>query len=155
MVKGVISSNFKKQKNNTRSSTEAELHGINDKISKVLWTKRFIEWQNFKVKLNVVYQDNKSSMKLAKNALASTGKRTRHFDIKTFYVTDLIDRDEVTIKYCSTENMIADYMSKPVVRAKFCKFRDLIMNLSDVYHRVVQQECVGRETVKTIKRESS
>ena len=72
-----------------------------------------------------------------------------------FYVADLINRDEVTIKYCSTDNMIADYISKPVVGAKFRKFRDLIMNISNIYHRVVQQECVGRETVKMIKRESS
>ena len=72
-----------------------------------------------------------------------------------FYVADLINRDEVTIKYCSTDNMIADYISKPVVGAKFRKFRDLIMNISNIYHRVVQQECVGRETVNMIKRESS
>ena len=27
--------------------------------------------------------------------------------------------------------------------AKFKKMRDLIMNLSNIYHRVLQQECVG------------
>ena len=155
MIKGAISRDTTKQKTNTRSYTEAEPHEIVDKISKVLLTKRFIEWQNFKVKLNVVYQDNTSTMKLVKNARASTGVRARHFDIKMFYVTDLIHIYEVTIKYCSTDNMIADYMLKPVVGSKFRKFRGIIMNLSDIYHRVVQQECVERETVNMIKRESS
>ena len=155
MGKGAITSDSTKQKTNTRSSTEAELHGIDDKISKVLWTKRFIEAQNFKVKLNIVYQDNTSTMKLAKNARASAGKRTRHFDIKMFYVTDLIDRDELTVEYCPTGDMIADYMTKALVGAKFRKFRDLIMNLSNIYHRIGQQECVGRHNKKTIEKESS
>ena len=44
MGKGDISRDSTKQKTNTRTSTEADLNGIDDKISKVLWTKRFIEW---------------------------------------------------------------------------------------------------------------
>jgi hypothetical protein len=72
------------------------------------------------------------------------GKRTRHFDIKYFYVTDLVGRKEVTIEYCPTDEMIADYMTKPLVGSKFKLFRDLIMNLSGKHHRIAQQECVGR-----------
>ena len=62
-------------------------------------------------------------------------------DIKLFYITDLIDREEVQVRYCPTDDMIADYMSKPLVGAKFEKFRDLIMNLSNK-HPIGQQECV-------------
>jgi hypothetical protein len=32
---------------------------------------------------------------------------TRHFHIKCFYITDLINRNEIQIKYCPTEDMIA------------------------------------------------
>ena len=105
------------------------LIALDDIISKVLWTKRFVESQGFKVLLNVVYQDNTSTIKLAENGKASSGKRTRHFDIKYFYITDLIARDEVKIKHCPTEDMEADYMSKPTVGKKFSKFREIIMNL--------------------------
>ena len=35
-------------------------------------------------------------------------------------------------------------MTKPTVGAKFKLLRDLIMNLSNIYHRVFQQECVGQ-----------
>ena len=82
-------------------------------------------------------------MKLQKNRKLSNGKRTRHFDIKLFYITDSIERDEVEVRYCSTDEMIKDYMSKPLVGAKFQKFRDLIMNLSNIYHQIGQQEYVG------------
>ena len=41
--KGAVISDSTKQKTNARSSTEAEFNAIDDKISKVLWTKRLIE----------------------------------------------------------------------------------------------------------------
>ena len=126
---GSIISASTKQKVNSRSSTEAELNGVDDRISKILWTKRFIEAQGHKVQLNVVYQDNTSTIKLQENGKASCGKRTRHFDIKLFYITDLIARDEVHVEYCPTDMMIADYMTKPLTGKKFMLFRKWIMNL--------------------------
>jgi len=114
---------------NTRSSTESELVGVDDLVSKVIWTKRFIEAQGFKVAMNIIYRDNtRSSMKLEQNGKASCGKRTRHFDIKWFYITDLIKRKEITIKYCPTDEMVSDYMTKPLVGAKFDGFRKQIVN---------------------------
>jgi hypothetical protein len=68
-------------------------------------------------------------MKLEQNGKASSGKRTRHFNIKFFYITDLIQRQEVSIKYCPTDQMIADYMTKPLTGQKFHSFRKIIMNL--------------------------
>jgi len=108
--KGAIISSSIKQTTNARSSTEAELNGIDDNIGKVLWTKRFLKAQGFEVKLNIIYQDNnQSTMKLAKNGRSSSGKRTRHFDIKLFYVTDLIGKGEIEVIYCPTNGMVADY----------------------------------------------
>jgi hypothetical protein len=89
-------------------------------------------------------------MKLEQNGKASSGKRTRHFDIKIFYVTDLVSRNEVQVKYCPTGEMIGDYMTKPLVGAKFKKFRDLIMNLTGIYHQVGQQECVGKNKLTRV-----
>ena len=123
--------------------TEAELNETDDMISKIVWMKKFIEHQGFKVKLNVIYQDNTSTMKLVNNGKASSGKRTRHFDIKLFYITDLIAKDEVSIEYCPTDKMIADYMSKPLTGSRFKEFRDLILNMSRKPYHIGQQECVG------------
>jgi hypothetical protein len=111
----LLSAALRKQKVNSRSSTESELIGVDDQISRVLWTKRFLEWLEFAVKLNIIYQDNTSTMKLGRNGKESSGKRTRHFDIKYFYVTDLISRDKVEIEYCNRGEMLADYNTKPVV----------------------------------------
>jgi hypothetical protein len=148
MGKGDIIGSSTKQKGNSRSSTKSELIGVDDKISRVLWTKRFLEWQEFLVKLNIIYQDNTSTMKPEWIGKESSGKRTRHFDIKYFYVTDLISHDEVEIEDCNTKEMLADYNTKPVVGRKFSSFRDRWMNLSSKHHRILQQECVGRQGIK-------
>ena len=89
---------------------------MDDKIAKVIWSKRFIECQGFKINLNIIYQDNTLTLKLMKNGKLSSGKRTRHFDIRLFYVTDLIERNECYCKYYLTEDMLKDYMSKPSVK---------------------------------------
>ena len=145
--KGAIISSSRKQKVNSRSSTEAEFIATDDMIAKIRKMKKFPEEQRFEVRLNIIYQDNTSTMKLQKNGRLSSGKRTRHFDIRLFYITDLISRNEVEVRYSPTNDMIGDYMSKPVVEAKFLKFRDLIMNLSNKYRQIGQQECVGSQIV--------
>jgi hypothetical protein len=52
---GTICSISTKQKVNTQSSTEAKLIGFDDVVSKILWSKLFIEAQGFEVKANIVY----------------------------------------------------------------------------------------------------
>ena len=78
---------------------------------------------------NIVYCDNMSSMKLEENGRASASKRTRHFNIRLFHITDLIQRKELTIKYCRTEDMIADYQTKPLVGPAFERMGKQVMNM--------------------------
>jgi hypothetical protein len=68
-------------------------------------------------------------MKMEINGKTSSGKRTRHMEIKYFYVTDLIERKEIKVEYCPTDSMIVDYMTKPITGSKFNKFRRIIMNI--------------------------
>ncbi len=73
-----------------------------------------MEAQGFEVKANIVYRDNTSSIKLEENGRASARNRTRHFNIKYLYVTDLIQKGELKIEYCPIDYMTADYMTNPV-----------------------------------------
>jgi KUP system potassium uptake protein len=120
-----------KQKINTRSSTIAELVGVNDAMSMILWTRLFLEAQGIKVTDNVIYQDNQSTMLLAKNGRQSSGKNTRHLEIRYYFVTDNIGRKRVSIEYCPTQDMLADFFTKPLQGALFYKLRKLIMGLPD------------------------
>ena len=131
--KGSALSSSTKQKVNARSTTESELIAADDNIAKCMWTRRFIEHQGFKVTLNIIYQDNSSTIKLINNGKASSGKRTRHFDIRLFYVHDLVGRDQVKVECCPSDKMLADCISKPLVGALFKRMRKEILNVTSLY----------------------
>ena len=67
-----------KQKLNTRSFTETEIVGVNGCMPGVLWTRLFLEAQEYEVKENIVFQDNETAMLLETNSKASSGNRTKH-----------------------------------------------------------------------------
>ena len=98
-------------------------------ISKALWTAHFLHAQGYKVHDTVIYRNNMTSMKLEANGRASSGKRTRHLDIKFFYITDLIVQKLLSTEYCPTDDMISNYMTKPLIGKKFHAFRKVILNL--------------------------
>ena len=85
--------------------------------------------QGCKIVDNMVYRDNTSATKMEINGKTSSGKRTRHLEIKYFYITDLIQRKEIEVKYCPTDSMVADYMTKPITGTKFKNLRKIIMNM--------------------------
>ena len=68
------------------------------KIDKVQWMKLFMEYQGLRVKLNIIYQDNTSSINMEENGKESYGKQKRNFDIHYFYVTDLVSQNKVKIE---------------------------------------------------------
>ena len=76
---------------------------------------------------------------MEENGKESLGKWTRHFDLKCIYVFYLVGRKEVKIEYCPTDEIIAYYMTKPLVGGNFKLFHNLIMNISSKHRRIGQQ----------------
>jgi hypothetical protein len=111
--KGAIYATSIRQKINTKNSTEAELVGVSDVMSQVMWTRYFLQGQGCKVNESIIHQDNKSAILLENNDRASSGKRTRHIDIRYFFVMDKVHQNEAAIVYCPTKDMIADFFTKP------------------------------------------
>lgn len=127
--KGSVYSTSTRQKLNTKSSTEAELVAVNDVMPMVLWTRYFLDAQGYEVKDSKIYQDNMSSILLEKNGRASSGKQTRHINIRYFFIADRVRSKEVSIEYCPTATMMADYLTKPLLGSKFRWFRDQVLNV--------------------------
>jgi hypothetical protein len=121
-----------KQKLNTRSSTESELVAVDDMMPIVLWTRYFLMAQGYGVTENLLLQDNRSSMLLERNGKASSSKRTRHINIRYFFITDRVNMKEVEIEWCPTKEMVADFMTKPLQGSHFRRLRDLIMGMTSV-----------------------
>ena len=82
--KGMMNGNSTKQKLNTTSSTHAEVVAVHDNMGAMLWTRYFLEEQGYPQDHTIVFQDNQSAMLLENNGRASSGKRTRHIEIRYF-----------------------------------------------------------------------
>jgi hypothetical protein len=120
-----------KQKINTKSSTEAEFVGVDDIMGQVLWARYFLLAQGYDLEENIVYQDNQSAMKLEKNGMRSSSRRTRHINIRYYFVTDRVSAKELSIEYCPTLEMIGDYFTKPLQGSLFRGFRNAILGISE------------------------
>jgi len=77
-----------KQKLNTKSSTKAEVVGSSDYLPNVIWAKMFLAEQGYELPDNVIYQDYQSAICLEKNRRASCGQKSRHIDIRYFFMKD-------------------------------------------------------------------
>ena len=75
---GTTTSSSNKHKIPSKSSTESKIIGLHDKSSDVLWTRYFLEAQGYTISSDIVYQDNMSTLSLAKNGYVSSSKRTKH-----------------------------------------------------------------------------
>jgi hypothetical protein len=71
---GAIVNILRKHKLNGGSSTKSEQLGIAGFLGRMLWCEYFMEAQGHTIKINILYQDNKSNILLAKNDSMSTGK---------------------------------------------------------------------------------
>lgn len=131
---GMIYSASTRQKINTKSSTEAELVAADDIMPQILWTRYFLEEQGYATKDNLLYQDNQSAILLEKNGKGSSSKRTRHINIRFFFISDRIQSGQITVRYCPTSQMVGDFHTKPLQGLKFRQFRALVLNLKDDPH---------------------
>jgi len=116
-----------KQKLVSKSSTEAELIGVSDGLSQVIWARNFLSAQRLELGPAIVWQDNKSTLALMEKG-RSTSSRTKHISIRYFFVTDRVQAGEVTLRHKPTEEMVADLLTKPVQGELFRYLRNLLLN---------------------------
>lgn len=168
--RGVLMPKSTKQKLTTKSSTEAELVGASDYLPNTIWAKNFLGAQGYDITDNVFYQDNQSAIRLETNGRASAGQKSRHINIRYFFIKDRIASDSMKIVHCPTAIMLADFYTKPLQGALFKRFRSVILghepisslhqsidtsNLSDEERvedsRPVESERVGDPTKESDK----
>ena len=58
----------------------------------------------------------------------SSTKRTKHINVRYYFVKSRIDAGEVIVQWYSGEKLVGDFFSKPLSGSKFLRFRKKIMN---------------------------
>jgi hypothetical protein len=128
MGKGAAISSSNIMKCNTRSSTETEIISVHDKLPDIIWTRYFVECQGYDIDEYIVFQDNMSSLSLEKNGRVSSSKRTKHIKAKYFLIKDYYESGEIDLRYCATDVMWADVLTKPLQGQKFRDMRAFLQN---------------------------
>jgi hypothetical protein len=114
----------------------------------------FLEGQGFKIKENILHQDNQSSIKIEKNGKRSSGQQTKHADNRCFWIKDRLESEGIEIECCPTKKMLADFFTKPLQGTLFRKFRDVVLGckhistLHDADEESSSQERVGNDVSK-------
>jgi hypothetical protein len=117
----VIAWKTNKQNVISLSTTEAELYALSTTVQETYWIKHFMESLGIDLSKITVFEDNQGTIALVKNGRKDG--RTKHVEIKHWFLTDAYKEKKIDIKYLSTEMQLADMMTKPLGRVKFQKFR--------------------------------
>ena len=79
------------QKLNMQISTETDILEADDCMPVVILTRYWLDAQGYDVFEKIVHQDNKSAILLENNGKGSSSKRTKHINIRYYFVTDCIE----------------------------------------------------------------
>jgi transposase InsO family protein len=115
---GVFSWSTKKQETVAQSTAEAEFIAATAAVNQVLWLKKILHdlhlQQNHKIE---VFIDNQAAIAISKDPVCH-GK-TKHFNIKLYFLREMQQNGEVTLVYCKSEDQLADLFTKPLPVSKF------------------------------------
>lgn len=120
----VISYASRKQANVTLSSTEAEYVALAEASQELLWIMQLMKEFEINISSPVIFEDNQSCLKILQDEKISP--RSKHIDVKFYFVRDLYRSNSVLFNYCPTKSMLADILTKPLQKVNICKFRILI-----------------------------
>ena len=87
----------------TQSSTKTDIVAVDDCMPAVLWTIYWLNDQGYGVFENSVYQDNEISFVMENNGKYSNRNCTKHINTRFYFVTDLIEKDDLSLEWCPTE----------------------------------------------------
>jgi hypothetical protein len=118
-----------KHKVMSKSSTEAELIGMDDMLGYILWACYFMQEQGYDMDPLLLYQDNMSAILFKTNREASSSKQTKHIKVKYFYIKEKVNHGEITIEHCPTKQMWTDINTKPKQGLVFREFWGHVMGI--------------------------
>jgi len=117
---GAVSWSSKKQSSVALSSTESEYMALLHALKEQIWIKRLLSEMGYNIdNQNVLYTDSQSAIALAQNP--EHHARTKHIDIQYHFVRNCVEDGSLKLEYCSTENMVADGLTKALAPERHWK----------------------------------
>ena len=124
MCGAAISWRSKKQTCVALSTAEAEYVALASAGQEALWIRGLLsDMRSTPTGPTVMFEDNQSTISMVNNP--QYHGRTKHVDIKFHFIQELSKTETVQIKYCCSDDMIADMLTKGLPREQFIKLREL------------------------------
>jgi hypothetical protein len=124
----IIHAQSKVQSLMTKSSFEAELVATSDYAGRPIWVRQFLTHQGYTVGPAIIEQDNQGTMVAIKRG-SPPSDRSRHINIRYFWIADRIAANEVKLNYVPTEFMLSDVLTKPLQGDRFISLRNRLLGV--------------------------
>ena len=117
-----ISWRSKKQTCVALSTAEAEYIALASAAQESLWLQQLLaDLKKEDLRSVTVYEDNQSAISMAKNP--QFHGRTKHIAIKYHFIREQVSSGKLELRYCKTNDMIADMLTKGLSGEQFEKLR--------------------------------
>jgi hypothetical protein len=106
------------------STMEAEYVALTEASQEVVWLRRLMDdLGETQTAPTLIFEDNQSCLKFVEGDKMSN--RSKHIDTKYHFVKEL-NKKEIVLQYCPSEEMVADVLTKPLGEIKLKKFLDMM-----------------------------
>jgi hypothetical protein len=98
-----------------------------DGVKELMYIRNLLKFLEIELKGPIeVFNDNQGALKIG-NDLTSVS-RTRHIEMKYYFVQKHVEKKRISLKYLRTDEMIANIMTKPLGNVKFDSLRKRMVN---------------------------
>nr|GEV32544.1 retrovirus-related Pol polyprotein from transposon TNT 1-94 [Tanacetum cinerariifolium] len=99
------------------SSSKAEYVAVESAACQVIWLRRMlVDFNNEQYGPTTIFCDNKATIAMTRNPAFHS--RTNHIDIRFHFIRDLTSEGIIELKYCPTNEQVADVFTKTLSQAK-------------------------------------
>ena len=113
----------RKQSNVALSTTEAKYIAAWSASCEAIWLRKLMSGIfDLELDTTVILCDNQSCIKMTENPVFHD--KSKHIEIRYFYIRDIVQKGAINLQYVSTDEQVADVLTKPLSRVKFEYFRD-------------------------------
>jgi hypothetical protein len=114
-----------KQKVLALSSCEAEYIAGTTAAYQGVWLARLLaELKRERCTTFILKMDSQSAIALSKNPVFHD--RSKHIDVRLHFIRECVEDGKLDIEHVRTEEQIADILTKPLARERFCELREKI-----------------------------
>eukprot|EP00253_Pinus_taeda_P001768 PITA_01768 len=122
---GPITWACKKQSAISLSSAEAEYCCVVEASKEALWLRQILLEFGFQQQHpTTLWCDNQSAIQLCKDLVQH--QRNKHIEIHMHFIKKLIHDHVLEVQDCSTDDQVADILTKALTKAKFTKLRFMV-----------------------------